>query len=77
MEHWSKIDSAIVIVSPRTFFTLNYNGARHGKGPMDGVGRAVKNVVFLQGKSRKVVIHSLIEFCNATNKFLSSIQCLY
>ena len=44
---------------------------------MDGIGGTIKNVVFCQVKSRKVVINSPIEFCEAANKFVPSIKCLY
>ena len=62
---------------PERLLEWNYNEAHHGKGPMDGIGGTIKNVVFRQVKSRKVVINSPIEFCEAANKFVPSIKCLY
>ena len=51
----------------------NYNEAHHGKGPMDGIGEAVKNVVFIQVKSGRVIINSAEEFSVTANKFVPSI----
>ena len=39
-----------------------YNDCHHGKGPMDGVGRTMKNIVFRKVKSGQVVINSPQEF---------------
>ena len=44
---------------------------------MDNLGGTIKNVVFRQFKSSKVVINSPIEFCDATNNFVPSIKYLY
>ena len=33
-----------------------YNDRHHGKGPMDGVGATVKNMIFQHVKSKKYVI---------------------
>ena len=44
---------------------------------MDNLGGTIKNVVFRQFKSSKIVINSPIEFCDATNNFVPSIKCLY
>ena len=44
---------------------------------MVGIGETIKNVVFRQVKSRKVVINSPTEFCKAANKFVLSIKCFY
>ena len=37
---------------------------------MDGLSGTIKNVVFRQVKSRKLVINLPIEFCDAANKFI-------
>ena len=42
----------------------HYNEAHHGKGPMDGVGGTVKNIVFRNVKSGKALINSPKEFAN-------------
>ena len=62
---------------PELLLEWKYNGAHHGKGPMDGIGGTIKNVAFRQVKSRKLVINSPIEFSEAANKFVPSIICLY
>ena len=62
---------------PELFLEWNCNEAQHEKGPMNGIGGTIKNVVFREVKSRKVVINSPIEFCEAENKFFPSIKCLY
>ena len=55
----------------------NYNEAHYGKDPMDGIGGAIKNVVFRQVKSGRVVINSAEEFSVAAKKFVSSIATLF
>ena len=55
----------------------NYNEAHHGKGPMDGIGGTMKNVVFRQVKSGRVIINSDEEFSVAANKFVPSIATLF
>ena len=54
-----------------------YNEAHHGKGPMDGIGGTVKNVVYRQVKSERVTINSVRDFFNAANRFVPSITSLY
>ena len=44
---------------------------------MDVAGGTIKNVVFFQGRSRKVVVNSPIEFCDVMNKFIPLIRYLY
>ena len=55
----------------------NYNETHHGKGPMDGIGGTIKNVVFRQVKSGRVIINSAEEFSVAANKFVPSIATLF
>ena len=55
----------------------NYNEAHHGRGPMDGIGRTIKNVIFRQVKFGRVIINSAEEFSVAVNKFVSSIATLF
>ena len=40
----------------------NYNEAHHGKGPMDDIGGIIKNAVFRQVKSGRVITNSAEEF---------------
>ena len=54
-----------------------YNERHHGKGPMDGVGGTVKNVIFRKVKSGKVVIYSPQEFAEAVKKFVPAIHAVY
>ena len=44
---------------------------------MDVAGGTMKYVVFFQGKSRKVIVNSPIEFCDVMNKFIPLIKYLY
>ena len=48
----------------------HYNEAHHGKGPMDGVGGTIKNLVFCAVKSGKVSVRDPEEFAKATNDIL-------
>ena len=47
--------------------TWNYNEKSHGKGPMDGVGGTVKNIIFRKVKSGFVTIDSPFEFHEPEN----------
>ena len=62
---------------PELLLEWNYNEAHHGRGPMVGIGGTIKNVVFRQVKSRKVIINSPTEFYEAANQFVPSIKYLY
>ena len=53
------------------------NECHHGKGPMDGVGGTVKNVIFRKVISGKVVIYSPQEFAEAVKKFVPAIHAVY
>ena len=55
----------------------NYNEAHHGKGPMDGIGGTVKNVVYRQVKSGNVTINSAKQFFDAANRFVPIITTLF
>ena len=55
----------------------NYNEAHHGKGPMDGIGGTIKNVVYRKVKTGKVIVNSAKEFHEAANKFIPSIKSLF
>ena len=52
----------------------NYNQAHHGKDPLDGIGETIKNVVFRQVKSSRVIINSAEEFSVAANN-CSAVNC--
>ena len=64
-------------VLPKKSLKWFYNERYHGKGPMDGVGGTVKNVVFRKVKSGQIVIYSPREFCVAVNLFVPSIHATY
>ena len=54
-----------------------YNESHHGKGPMDGVGGTVKNIIFRKVKSGKFVILSPQEFAEAVKKSGPAIHAVY
>lgn len=55
----------------------HFNEAHHGKGPMDGIGGTIKNVVYRNVKSGKILVNSAKEFCDAANKLVPSITLLF
>ena len=54
-----------------------YNERHHGKGPMDGIGGTLKNVVYRKVKSKQVVIYEPKDFAKAASKFVPSVQTVY
>ena len=62
---------------PDIHLEWHFNEAHHGKGPMDGIGGTIKNVVFRHVKSGRVVVNSAKEFCDAANQFVPSIKSLF
>ena len=65
------------IVLPINSLMWFYNECHHGKGPMDGVGGTVKNVVFKKVKSGQVVINSPQDFSEAVKSFVPSTNIVY
>lgn len=55
----------------------HFNEAHHGKGPMDGIGGTIKNVVYRKVKTNKVIVNSAKEFQEAASKFVPSITSLF
>ena len=56
-----------------------YNERHHDKGPMDGVAKTIKNVIFRKVKSGQIVVHTPKEFSDAVMKFVSfivTVTCL-
>ena len=47
------------------------------KGPMDGIGGTVKNVILRRVKSGQLVVHSPFEFFDAMTKFVLLIHSVY
>ena len=61
---------------PEMNLEWHYNEAHHGKGPMDGIGGAVKNAVFRKVLSGAVKISSPKEFAEYVNH-VSEVHSLY
>lgn len=55
----------------------NYNERHHGKGPMDGLGGTVKNVIYRKVMSNMVTINNPKEFASSIEKFLPTIATVY
>lgn len=49
-----------ILVNYRTDLNMqwHFNEAHHGKGPMDGIGGTIKNVVYRNVKSGKILVNS-------------------
>ena len=54
----------------------HYFEAHHGKGPMDGIGGTIKNMVFKKVLSGTTVINTLKKFAEFAHT-VSTISCLY
>lgn len=54
-----------------------YNERHHGKGPMDGVGGTLKNVIFRKVKSGQTIINTPEDFAKVAVKFVPSITTVY
>ena len=63
----STIDQAIDV-------KWHYNEVHRGKGPMDGVGGTIKNLVFRAVKSGKVLVRHPEEFAKAANDTVPSLR---
>ena len=55
----------------------HYNEAHHGKGPMDGIGGTIKNVVYRRVMAGDLVINTPEEFATKADELSHSIKCLY
>ena len=55
----------------------NYMEAHHGKGPMDGVGDTIKNQVYKEAKSVRLVIDTPQEFTMAAQTLVPPITNIY
>ena len=60
----------LTMMHPQINFEWHYNEANHEKGPMDGIGDAVKNAVFRKVLSGEVKISS-------PKEFISEVHSLY
>ena len=63
-------------IDPTIDLEWHYNEAHHGKGPMDGVGGTIKNLVFRAVKSGKVSVRNPAEFVNVANQIVPSITSI-
>ena len=54
-----------------------YNERHHGKGPMDGIGGTVKNLVFRHVTSGKVIRNTPEEFAHYADKVCEGVNPLY
>ena len=54
-----------------------YNERHQGKGAMDGVGRAIKNKVYQNVKSRKIHIKGAKSFAEYADITIRNIKLLY
>ena len=54
-----------------------YNVGHHGKVPMDGVGRTIKNIIFRKVNSGHILVHTPKEFSDVAMKCVSSIITVY
>ena len=68
-QFWSKfVFKLLTLIHPEIGLEWHYNEAHHGKGPMDGKGGTVKNIVFCKFLSGEVVIGSPEEFAQYANQ---------
>ena len=63
-------------IFPEIELEWHYNQAHHGKGPMDGIGGTVKNKVFREVLSNRIVVNTPEEFTMHVNN-LCDVQSLY
>ena len=74
----SKFVFKLTTMFPKNYSVIRYyNERHHDKGPMDGVGGCVKNVVFRHVRSGKIVIESARAFAENADKFVKGITVLY
>ena len=63
-------------IQKEIYIEWHYNEAHHGKGPMDGIGGTVKNLVYRKVFSGDVVINTPKEFADFANG-ITSIACIW
>ena len=54
-----------------------YNERHHGKGPMDGVGGTIQNIVYHDVMSNKCVINNAKAFAQYANGLVNGISSIY
>ena len=55
----------------------HYNEAHHGRGPMDVIVGTIKDLLFRQVKSGKVIKNSAKEFYDPANRLVPSISTIF
>eukprot|EP00111_Clytia_hemisphaerica_P010989 TCONS_00032233-protein len=74
----SKYVFALTPFFPKPFIvTRYYNERHHGKGPMDGLGGCVKNLVYRAVMSKKEVITTPEQFARCAQKLSKNVVCVY
>ena len=74
----SKYVFALTSLFPSNFnVTRYYNEKHHGKGPMDGIGGCVKNVVYCAVMAGREVIKTPEEFAKCTDRLVKGVHCVY
>ena len=68
---------SVTWTAPSNFDGTYYNERQHGKGPMDGVGGTLKNLVYRDVMSSKCYIRNTEEFSNYVNKVVNGITSIY
>ena len=61
---------------PNITIEWHYNEAHQGKGPMDGIGGTLKNLVYRRVLSGDAVINTPPKFAEFSNQ-ISSVNCLF
>ena len=67
----------MTMYDPMYDITWYYNERHHGKGPMDGIGGTIKNIVFRHVKSGKCVIDTPKQFAEYAAGEIKGVTCLY
>ena len=74
----SKYVFALTSLFPSNFnVTRYYNERHHGKGPMDGIGGCVKNVVYRAVMAGREVIKTPEEFAKCADRLVKGVHCVY
>lgn len=69
--------SLLTHLHPTKEIEWNYNEAHHGKRPMDGIGGTLKNKVFQEVKSGRIVVTTPKDFSIQASKLVESVTTLY
>ena len=66
----------LTIIQPGLHIECHYNEANHGKGPMDGIGGTIKNLVYRRVLARDIVINNPKQFASYANE-ICKVDSLY